>query len=68
MAEKSAERKRGSGAKSVYTVLRNEILDLTLEPGRPLAEEDFRRLARSAGQLRFESIRPQAKRTTPVGW
>ena len=38
MAEKSAERKRGSGAKSVYTVLRNEILDLTLEPGRPLDE------------------------------
>lgn len=32
------ERKRGSGAQFVYDVLRNEILDLTLEPGRPIDE------------------------------
>ncbi|MCF3934760.1 GntR family transcriptional regulator [Acuticoccus sp. M5D2P5] len=36
--EKSAERKRGSGAQYVYNILRNEIIDLTLEPGRPIDE------------------------------
>ncbi|UOM35353.1 GntR family transcriptional regulator [Acuticoccus sp. I52.16.1] len=37
-AEKTHERKRGSGAQYVYDVLRNEILDLTLAPGRPIDE------------------------------
>lgn len=33
-----AERKRGSGVKTVFTMLRDEILDLTLPPGSPLDE------------------------------
>ena len=32
------ERKRGSGVKVVYDVLRDEILDLTLPPGSPIDE------------------------------
>lgn len=32
------ERKRGSGAKVVYELLRNEILELTLPPGSPIDE------------------------------
>ncbi|HEY0214306.1 MAG TPA: GntR family transcriptional regulator [Paenirhodobacter sp.] len=32
------ERKRGSGVKYVYDVLRDEILDLTLPPGSPIDE------------------------------
>jgi DNA-binding GntR family transcriptional regulator len=32
------ERKRGSGVKVVYDLLRNEILDLTLPPGSPIDE------------------------------
>ncbi|MEX3314446.1 GntR family transcriptional regulator [Sulfitobacter sp. PS-8MA] len=35
---KSSERKRGSGAQYVYSVLRDEILDLTLAPGSPIDE------------------------------
>ena len=35
---KPTERKRGSGAQFVYDVLRDEILDLTLAPGRPIDE------------------------------
>lgn len=35
---KPSERKRGSGAQYVYTVLRDEILDLTLTPGSPIDE------------------------------
>lgn len=31
----SAERKRGSGVKMVYDLLRDEILDLVLPPGSP---------------------------------
>lgn len=31
------ERKRGSGAKLVYDLLRHEILDLALPPGGPVA-------------------------------
>jgi DNA-binding GntR family transcriptional regulator len=34
----SAERKRGSGAKTVYELLRNDILDLVLPPGSPIDE------------------------------
>ncbi|PWL17443.1 GntR family transcriptional regulator [Falsochrobactrum shanghaiense] len=33
-----SERKRGSGAKMVYDVLRDEILDLVLAPGSPVDE------------------------------
>lgn len=33
-----AERKRGSGAKVVYDLLRDEILDLALPPGSPIDE------------------------------
>lgn len=32
------ERKRGSGAKLVYDLLRDEILDLVLPPGSPVDE------------------------------
>ncbi len=32
------ERKRGSGVKHVYDVLRDEIIDLVLEPGSPIDE------------------------------
>ncbi|MGR3478491.1 MAG: GntR family transcriptional regulator [Sulfitobacter sp.] len=35
---KTAERKRGSGAQFVYSILRDEILDLTLLPGSPIDE------------------------------
>lgn len=35
---KMAERKRGSGAQFVYSILRDEILDLTLLPGSPIDE------------------------------
>src|SRR6476620_10033701 len=34
----SAERKRGSGARMVYDLLRDEILDLVLPPGSPIDE------------------------------
>lgn len=34
----STERKRGSGARLVYDVLRDEILDLVLPPGSPIDE------------------------------
>ena len=33
-----ADRKRGSGVKHVYDVLRDEIIDLALEPGSPVDE------------------------------
>jgi len=33
-----ADRKRGSGVKRVYDVLRDEIIDLELEPGSPIDE------------------------------
>lgn len=32
------ERKRGSGVKMVYDLLRDEILDLALAPGSPIDE------------------------------
>ncbi len=32
------ERKRGSGVKMVYDLLRDEILDLVLSPGSPIDE------------------------------
>lgn len=35
---RTPERKRGSGVQFVYTVLRDEILDLTLAPGSPIDE------------------------------
>ncbi len=38
VAEDIAERKRGSGARIVYDLLREEILDLTLPPGTPIDE------------------------------
>ena len=36
--ESTAERKRGSGVKLVYELLRDEILTLALAPGRPIDE------------------------------
>ncbi|MFO1106008.1 MAG: GntR family transcriptional regulator [Amaricoccus sp.] len=37
-ANRSSERRRGSGVKMVYDVLRDEILDLALAPGQPIDE------------------------------
>ena len=37
-AAPAPERKRGSGVKFVYDLLRNEILDLVLPPGSPIDE------------------------------
>ena len=34
----SSDRKRGSGVKYVYDILRDEILDLVLPPGSPIDE------------------------------
>lgn len=36
--DETTERKRGSGARIVYDLLREEILDLTLPPGTPIDE------------------------------
>lgn len=36
--DRKSERKRGSGVKFVYDILRDEILDLTLAPGSPIDE------------------------------
>ena len=36
--EEGPERKRGSGVKTVYDLLRNDILDLVLPPGSPIDE------------------------------
>ncbi|ATN36672.1 GntR family transcriptional regulator (plasmid) [Rhizobium sp. ACO-34A] len=38
METNSGERKRGSGARYVYDVLRDEILDLVIAPGSPIDE------------------------------
>ncbi|MDE1157030.1 MAG: GntR family transcriptional regulator [Neorhizobium sp.] len=37
-AKTGSERRRGSGVKMVYEVLRDEIIDLTLPPGSPIDE------------------------------
>lgn len=41
MNEPSLERKRGSGVRVVYDVLRDEILDLVLQPGSPIDEVEL---------------------------
>lgn len=52
------ERKRGSGVKLVYDVLRDEILDLTLPPGSPIDEVQLaERFAMSRTPIREALVR-----------
>lgn len=52
------ERKRGSGAKVVYDLLRSEILDLTLPPGSPIDEVQLaERFAMSRTPIREALVR-----------
>lgn len=52
------ERKRGSGARVVYELLRNEILDLTLPPGSPIDEVQLAdRFAMSRTPIREALVR-----------
>ncbi|MGR3761744.1 GntR family transcriptional regulator [Roseobacteraceae bacterium NS-SX3] len=56
-SEKSG-RKRGSGVQYVYDILREEILDLTLEPGAPIDEVQLaERLAMSRTPIREALVR-----------
>jgi DNA-binding GntR family transcriptional regulator len=59
LAESGApERKRGSGAKVVYELLRNEILELTLPPGSPIDEVQLaERFAMSRTPIREALVR-----------
>jgi len=57
-ASPSPERKRGSGVKLVYDVLRDEILDLTLLPGSPIDEVQLaERFAMSRTPIREALVR-----------
>ncbi len=40
-ANQPADRKKGSGVKLVYDVLRDEIIDLSLAPGSPIDENQL---------------------------
>lgn len=52
------ERKRGSGVKFVYDTLRDEILDLTLLPGKPIDENQLaERLQMSRTPIREALVR-----------
>lgn len=53
-----AERKRGEGAKLVYDILRDDILDLTLAPGSPIDEIQLsERLSMSRTPIREALVR-----------
>ncbi|RKF13578.1 GntR family transcriptional regulator [Roseovarius spongiae] len=57
-AEKTRERKRGSGVQFVYNVLRDEILNLTLAPGSLIDEVQLsQRLAMSRTPIREALVR-----------
>lgn len=52
------ERKRGSGVQFVYDILRDEILDLALEPGSPIDEIQLsKRLSMSRTPIREALVR-----------
>jgi DNA-binding GntR family transcriptional regulator len=52
------ERKRGSGARVVYDILRDEILDLVLPPGAPIDEiQQAERLSMSRTPIREALVR-----------
>jgi len=54
----STERKRGEGAKFVYDILRNDILDLALPPGSPIDEVQLaERLLMSRTPIREALVR-----------
>lgn len=56
------ERKRGSGVKYVYDILRDEILDLTLAPGSPIDEIQLsERLEMSRTPIREALVRLAAE-------
>ncbi len=53
-----SERKRGSGVRMVYDILRDEILDLTLPPGSPIDEVQLaERFAMSRTPIREALVR-----------
>lgn len=53
-----AERKKGSGVKLVYDTLRDEIIDLSLEPGSPVDENQLaERFAMSRTPIREALVR-----------
>ncbi|AML52872.1 GntR family transcriptional regulator [Falsihalocynthiibacter arcticus] len=57
-AIKKPDRKRGSGVKHVYDVLRDEIIDLVLEPGSPIDEIQLaERFAMSRTPIREALVR-----------
>ena len=52
------ERRRGEGAKFVYEILRDEIIDLTLPPGSPIDEIQLaERLSMSRTPIREALVR-----------
>nr|WP_121538894.1 MULTISPECIES: GntR family transcriptional regulator [Brucella]MCI1000190.1 GntR family transcriptional regulator [Ochrobactrum sp. C6C9]RLL72531.1 GntR family transcriptional regulator [[Ochrobactrum] soli]TNV18104.1 GntR family transcriptional regulator [[Ochrobactrum] teleogrylli] len=54
----SADRKKGSGVKMVYDVLRDEIIDLSLAPGSPIDENQLaERFAMSRTPIREALVR-----------
>ncbi len=56
--ERNPERKRGSGVKYVYDILRNDILNLTLAPGSPIDEiQVAERLSMSRTPVREALVR-----------
>ncbi|MBC2884358.1 GntR family transcriptional regulator [Ochrobactrum sp. CM-21-5] len=57
-ANQSADRKKGSGVKLVYDVLRDEIIDLSLAPGSPIDENQLaERFAMSRTPIREALVR-----------
>ncbi|MCK8463780.1 GntR family transcriptional regulator [Aliiroseovarius sp. S1339] len=55
---KAVERKRGSGVQIVYSILRDDILDLTLPPGSPIDEIQLsERLSMSRTPIREALVR-----------
>ncbi len=56
--QQAAERKRGSGVKLVYDILRDEIVSLTLPPGHPIDENQLaERFAMSRTPIREALVR-----------
>ena len=57
-SSQSADRKKGSGVKMVYDVLRDEIIDLSLAPGSPIDENQLaERFAMSRTPIREALVR-----------
>ena len=57
-ANQTADRKKGSGVKLVYDVLRDEIIDLSLAPGSPIDENQLaERFSMSRTPIRAALVR-----------